>query len=61
MATQNNQTDLSKKLDLLLMIEFAKAGADRSKVREILGALDNNLYSKLGILFKNNVPGNKKK
>lgn len=49
--SKNNDTELTKKLELLALIEFAKAGADRIAVRAIMGSLDNNLYSKLKTLL----------
>ena len=51
MANQSNNHALAKKLELLALIEFAKAGVDRVAVRAVTGSLDNNLYSKLKTLF----------
>ena len=51
MANQSNNHELAKKLELLALIEFAKAGVDRVAVRAVTGSLDNNLYSKLKTLF----------
>jgi hypothetical protein len=49
---KNNDIDLARRLELLALIEFAKAGADRTAVRTIMGSLDNNLYSKLKTLLE---------
>ena len=54
MAKKENDKDLTKKLDILAMIEFAKVGVDRKKVRTIMGSLDNNLYSKIKVVFNRN-------
>lgn len=51
MANQINNNELAKKLELLALIEFAKAGADRNAVRAVMGSLDNNIFSKLKSLL----------
>lgn len=38
---------LKNSLDSLILIEFCKRGAKRDDVREVLGSLDNNLFSKI--------------
>jgi hypothetical protein len=45
--TQTELSDVLDALRLLIMIELAKDGASRDQVREILGSVDNNLFSKI--------------
>lgn len=55
METKNLESKLDAlkaTVDTLLLVEFAKSGAKREDVREVLGSLDNNLYSKINKIFK---------
>lgn len=54
MDTKNleNKIDaLNKGLELLIMIELAKKGANRDQVREALGSLDNNKFTKINSII----------
>lgn len=39
--------NLKSSVDILILIEFCKHGAKRSDVRNALGSLDNNMFSKI--------------
>jgi hypothetical protein len=39
--------ELKASIDLLTLIELCKLGAKRDDVREVFGALDNNLFAKV--------------
>jgi hypothetical protein len=39
--------ELKASIDVLILIEFCKRGAKRDDVRDVLGALDNNLFAKV--------------
>lgn len=42
---------LKKAIDTLILLEVAKSGATREQVREVIGSLDNNAFSKVSSLF----------
>jgi hypothetical protein len=46
--------NLKKSIDLLILIEICKAGATRNQAREIIGSLDNNIFSKVSSVFGGN-------
>jgi hypothetical protein len=57
----NNEKDIEKVLssikktiDSLILIELCKSGATRDQVRQLLGGLDNNLFSKISSIFNKN-------
>ena len=50
--TESKIDDLRKSIDLLVLIELCKMGANRDQARDILGALDNNTFSKVSLVSK---------
>lgn len=42
---------VKKSLDTLILIELCKAGATYPQIREIMGAADNNVISKIKSVF----------
>lgn len=46
--------DLKKSIDSLVLMEICKSGATRDQARQLLGGLDNNLFSKISIIFNKN-------
>lgn len=44
--------ELKASVDLLILVEFCKQGANRDDVRDVFGTLDNNLFAKVNKLFK---------
>lgn len=42
---------LKKSIDTLVLLELAKAGANKDQARKVLGALDNTEFGKVKSLF----------
>ena len=56
MDTKNLETKiiaLKNSVDMLILIELCRLKAKRSQVRDILGSLDNNAFSKINKIFNN--------
>ena len=43
---------LKNTIETLILIEFSKSGAKRDDVREVLGTLDNNKFSRINKIIK---------
>jgi len=39
--------NLENKIEILIIIDLLKSGANRDQIREVLGSLDNNKFAKL--------------
>ena len=47
-------SSVKKAIDSLILIELCKSGATRDQARQLLGGLDNNMFSKISIIFNKN-------
>lgn len=45
---------IKKTIDSLILIELCKSGATRDQARQVLGGLDNNMFSKISTIFNKN-------
>ena len=54
-GTDNLLIELKKSIDLLILIELCKGGANRNQVREIMGTADNNLVAKVRSALKSGI------
>lgn len=48
---ENALISLKKSIDSLILIELCKSEATRDQARQLLGTLDNNLFSKVSSIF----------
>jgi hypothetical protein len=46
---------LKSSIDILILIELSKRGAKREDVRDLLGSLDNNMFSKINKIINGKV------
>lgn len=49
--TKKVLNSIKKSIDFLILMEIGKSGATRDQARQLVGTLDNNLFSKISSIF----------